>query len=111
MGSIPGSGRYPGEGNDNPRQYSFLGNSMDRGACWAIVHGGRKKSDTTEHAHAHSPWLPPFTLHFYEFGCFRFLIKVKPCKLLINIKKIPHKSTVLIVMIVSQVNVYVHAQP
>ena len=84
---------------------------MDRGACWAIVHGGRKKSDMTEHAHAHSPWLPPFTLHFYEFGCFRFLIKVKPCKLLINIKKIPHKSTVLIVMIVSQVNVYVHAQP
>ena len=31
-GSIPGSGRSPGEGNDNPLQYSLLGNSMDRGS-------------------------------------------------------------------------------
>ena len=31
-GSIPGSRRYPGEGNGNPLQYSFLENSMDRGA-------------------------------------------------------------------------------
>ena len=31
-GSIPGSGRSPGEGNGNPLQYSCLGNSMDRGA-------------------------------------------------------------------------------
>ena len=29
-GSIPGSGRSPGEGNDNPVQYSCLGNPMDR---------------------------------------------------------------------------------
>ena len=32
MGSIPGSGRSPGEGNGNPLQYSCLGNPMDRGA-------------------------------------------------------------------------------
>ena len=32
MGSIPGSGRAPGEGNGNPLQYSCLENSMDRGA-------------------------------------------------------------------------------
>ena len=38
-GSIPGSGRSPGEGNGNPLQYSCLENSMDRGAWWAIVHG------------------------------------------------------------------------
>ena len=38
-GSIPGSGRSPGEGNDNPLQYSCLENSMDRGAWWATVHG------------------------------------------------------------------------
>ena len=38
-GSIPGSGRSPGEGNSNPLQYSCLGNPMDRGACWATVHG------------------------------------------------------------------------
>ena len=31
-GSIPGSGRSPGEGNGNPLQYSCLGNPMDRGA-------------------------------------------------------------------------------
>ena len=31
-GSIPGVGRYPGEGNDNPLQYSCLENSVDRGA-------------------------------------------------------------------------------
>ena len=30
-GSIPRSGRFPGEGNGNPLQYSFLGNSMGRG--------------------------------------------------------------------------------
>ena len=38
-GSIPESGRFPGEANDNPLQYSGLENSMDRGACWATVHG------------------------------------------------------------------------
>ena len=31
-GSIPGTGRYPGEGNDRPFQYSCLKNSMNRGA-------------------------------------------------------------------------------
>ena len=38
-GSIPGSGRSPGEGNGNLLQYSYLGNPMDRGAWRAIVHG------------------------------------------------------------------------
>ena len=46
-GSIPGSGRFPGEGNGNPLQYSCLGNPMDRGACWAAVHGMAKESNTT----------------------------------------------------------------
>ena len=41
-GSIHGLGRYPGEGDDNPPQYSFLENSMDRGAWWATVHGVAK---------------------------------------------------------------------
>ena len=39
LGLIPGSGRSPGEGNGNPLQYSCLGNSMDRGAWEATVHG------------------------------------------------------------------------
>ena len=38
-GAIPGSGRSPGGGNSNPRQYSCLENSMDRRAWWATVHG------------------------------------------------------------------------
>ena len=37
-GSIPGSGRSPGEENGNPSQYSCLENPMDRGACCATVH-------------------------------------------------------------------------
>ena len=44
-GSIPGSGRSPGEGNHNPHQYSCLGNAMDREAWQATVHGVTKKSD------------------------------------------------------------------
>ena len=39
LGSIPGLGRSPGEGNGNPLQYSCLENPMDRGAWRAIVHG------------------------------------------------------------------------
>ena len=38
-GLIPGSGRCPGEGNDNPLQYSRLENSMGRGVWQATVHG------------------------------------------------------------------------
>ena len=38
VGSIPGSGRSRGKGNGNPLQYSYL----DRGDCWAIVHGVTK---------------------------------------------------------------------
>ena len=41
-GSIPRSGRSPGEGNDNPLQYSCLENPMDRGALWATVHGVKR---------------------------------------------------------------------
>ena len=40
-GSIPGL-RSPGEGNDNPLEYSCLENPIDRGACWVIVHGVAK---------------------------------------------------------------------
>ena len=46
-GSIPGSGKSPGEGNDNPLQYSCLGNPMDRGAWWATVQRVTKESDPT----------------------------------------------------------------
>ena len=41
-GSIPGTGRSPGEGNGNPLQYCCLENFMDGEAWWAIVHGVTK---------------------------------------------------------------------
>ena len=42
MGSVPGLGKSPGEGNGNPLQYSCLENPMDREAWWATVHGVSK---------------------------------------------------------------------
>ena len=45
-GSIPELGRFPGEGNGNPLQYSSLENPTDGGACQATVHGGVTKSQT-----------------------------------------------------------------
>ena len=42
LGSIPGLGRYPGEGNGYPLQYFCLENSMGRGAWWATVHGASR---------------------------------------------------------------------
>ena len=38
-GSVPESGRSPGEENGNPLHYSCLRNPIDRGAWWATVHG------------------------------------------------------------------------
>ena len=46
-GSILGSGRSPGEGHDNPLQYSYLENPMNREAWWATVHRVAE-SDMTE---------------------------------------------------------------
>ena len=47
VGSVAGSGRFPGGGYDNPLQYSCLGNAMDREA-WQATVWGHKESDTTE---------------------------------------------------------------
>ena len=51
LGSIPGSGKSRGEGNGYPLQYSFLENSMDRGAWRAIVHGLSESDMTEQHFH------------------------------------------------------------
>ena len=42
LGSTPRLGRFLGEGNGNPLQYSCLENSMGGGAWWGIVHGVAK---------------------------------------------------------------------
>ena len=71
VGSIPGLGRSPGEGNGNTLQYSCLGNPMDRGNWQIRVHGVTKKSNTTSGTHifylsifgsAESPMLRGFLL-------------------------------------------------
>ena len=54
VGSIPGSGRSPEVGNGNPLQYSCLGNSTDRGAWRATVHGVAESWTWTGHTHTHT---------------------------------------------------------
>ena len=79
LGSIPVSGRSPGEGNGNPLQYSCLKNPMDGGAWWATIHPwGRKESDTTEQLHFPSQIYCPGVglLDHTEMLLFSFLRKV-----------------------------------
>ena len=52
VGLVPESGISPGGGNENPLQYSCLGNPMDREAWWTIVHGV-KKTGTRLSTHTH----------------------------------------------------------
>ena len=53
LGSIPGLGRFPGEENGNPLQYSCLENPMDGGAWCRLLSRGYKESGTTERLHFH----------------------------------------------------------
>ena len=56
LGSIPGLGRSPGEGQDNPLRYSCLENPMDRGAWQATVHGVAKSQiQLNTYTRIHSP--------------------------------------------------------
>ena len=53
-GSIPGSGKSPGEGNGNPLQYSCLENPMEGGAWQAPIHGVTKSwTRLNTHTHMH----------------------------------------------------------
>ena len=58
LGSIPGSGRSPGEGNGNPLQYSHLEISMDRGSWQATVHGAAKSQAQLSDQHSMSTQAP-----------------------------------------------------
>ena len=48
MALIPERERSPGEGNDNPLQYSCLRNPMDKGVWWATVHGVTNELGTNQ---------------------------------------------------------------
>ena len=52
-------GRSPGGGNGNPLRYSFLENSMDRGAWWATAYEVTKKSQMQLSTHAHTIQFTP----------------------------------------------------
>ena len=72
LGSIPGSGRSPGEGNGNPLQYSCLENSMDKGAWRAIVHGV-PESEMIERL---TYILQPCRVDLQAFWCQRLRVKL-----------------------------------
>ena len=71
LGSIPGSGRFPGEGNGNPLQYSCL----EKFRGWRNLVGyspwGRKESETTERLHFHFWWWG----RRWEVDLKRFILK------------------------------------
>ena len=55
LGSIPGWGRSPGEGNGNPLQYSCLEDPVDRGAWWVSVHGiAKSRTRLSDKTHTHT---------------------------------------------------------
>ena len=61
-GLIPGSGRSAGGGHGYPLQYSCLKNPMDRGACWATVHGVAKSWTWLKQLSMHSIYYRPGSL-------------------------------------------------
>ena len=70
QGSIPGSGRSPGEGHGNPLQYSCLENPMDRGAWWATQPMGLQRVRhewTTEHVVLFQVYSKVIQLHVYRY--------------------------------------------
>ena len=74
-GSIPGLRRSPGVGNGNSLQYSCLGNSMDREAWWATVHGmAKNQTQLSKWAHTQDIWfkLHPFHCYFRPVTIRRF---------------------------------------
>ena len=82
-GSIPWSGRSPGEGNGNPLQHSCLENPMDGGAWQATVHGVTKSqtrlSDSHTHTHTHDCLIMVnFELIVFEIYSAFFNYKLKP---------------------------------
>ena len=62
MGSMPGSGRFPGGRHGNPLQHACLGNPMERGACQATVYGVTEEPDETARLNTNK-----LLLHLYKY--------------------------------------------
>ena len=80
---MPGSGRFPGEGNGNPLQCSCLEISLDRGVWWATVHVVVESTRLSSWAHTHArcshnvfPRLPCPSSADGHSGCFHVLAAV-----------------------------------
>ena len=69
-GSIPGLGRSPRGGHDNPLQHSCLENPMDRGAWWATVHGVTKSQKQLKwlSSHAEKKYLMKQSYYWFYFN-------------------------------------------
>ena len=82
LGSIPGLGRSPGEGNDNPLQHSCLENPVDRGAWWATVprvaKSGTQLKQLSKHT-AEGMW--PSELSY----CWKTYVRIKHLRFYENI--------------------------
>uniref|UniRef100_A0AC11CS53 Glutathione S-transferase zeta 1 n=1 Tax=Ovis aries TaxID=9940 RepID=A0AC11CS53_SHEEP len=87
LGSIPGSGRSPGEGHGNPLQYSCLEDPADRGAWWAAVHGVAKSrtrlSDVVQcwkwrRRNRPSPLVPVSLLPSAQLAIIEYLEETRP---------------------------------
>ena len=75
-GSVPGLGRYPGEGNGNPLQYSCLENFMDRGAWGQQSMWSQSHTQLSMHTHkVNKTWTALLSL-FYSFWYLHFCILV-----------------------------------
>ena len=72
LGSIPGWGRSPGEGNGNPLQYSCLENPMEGGAWWATVHRVAKSQTRLRHTHTHTHTQGLYKFFFIFFSIISY---------------------------------------
>ena len=78
LGLIPGSGRSPGGGHNNPLQYSYLKNPMDRGAWLATVNGVAKSWTRLKWLSTHILWIPMYIILSKKTT---FFLKFCPCDL------------------------------
>ena len=78
VGTILGSGRYPGEGNGNPLQDSCLEKSMARRAWWVTVHGVTKTEQLNKALTYTLSFTKQVTLLYFFFFNFLFYIGVQP---------------------------------